>query len=306
MDSQCISKELLRLLPGAQLLSNEPMDRHTTFRVGGPADWMLFARSAEEIARARRFCREEGVPCTILGNGSNVVVRDGGLRGLVILIGEGMSDCRFEGTKAVSQAGRRLTALSRDALLRGLAGLEFAGGIPGTVGGAVCMNAGAYGGEMKDALAAVTYLDESDKIVRRVVQEGDFSYRNSIFLKNGWIVTEAEFALAPDDGQARARYDDYSARRRQKQPLSYPSAGSTFKRPEGHYAGALIEQAGLKGVSVGGAQVSELHAGFVVNRGGATAQDILSLIALIQTKVLEQSGVLLEPEVRVLGEDLPG
>ena len=302
MDSQCISKELLRLLPGAQLLSNEPMDRHTTFRVGGPADWMLFARSAEEIARARRFCREEGVPCTILGNGSNVVVRDGGLRGLVILIGEGMSDCRFEGTKAVSQAGRRLTALSRDALLRGLAGLEFAGGIPGTVGGGVCMNAGAYGGEMKQVLRSAAVLFPEEGVRTLSCEELKLSYRHSLLTEHPEaVVLYAEFALMPGDPeQIRETMRELIAKRKASQPLEWPSAGSTFKRPEGYFAGTLIDQCGLKGLTVGGAQVSEKHAGFLINRGGATFADMTELIRQVQQRVLDTTGVQLEPEVKIV------
>jgi len=304
MTLEAFEQELRAALPGARIEPNVPMAKHTTFRVGGPADMMLFVRSGQEIAAARTLCRQEGFPCTVIGNGSNLVVRDGGIRGLVIQIGDAMNRCKFRSGRVRAEAGLRLTTLSRDAIQKGMASLEFAGGIPGTVGGAVCMNAGAYGGEMKDVLTAVTYLDENDQLVRREVTAEDFGYRTSIFMERGWIVTEAEFLLPFDtDGQARVRYDAFSARRREKQPLSWPSAGSTFKRPEGHYAGTLIEGAGLKGLTVGGAQVSELHAGFIINRGGATAKDILSLIALVQERVFANSGVRLEPEVRILGED---
>ena len=304
MTREAVEQKLRQALPGTRIEPDEPMAKHTTFRVGGPADLMLFARSGQEIAAAREICRQEGFPCMVVGNGSNLVVRDGGIRGLVIQVGDAMNRCKFRSGKVKAEAGLRLITLSRDAIQKGMAGLEFAGGIPGTVGGAVCMNAGAYSGEMKDVLTAVTYLDENNQLIRREVTAEDFGYRTSIFLERGWIVTEAEFLLPFDtDGQARVRYDEFSARRREKQPLSWPSAGSTFKRPEGYYAGALIEAAGLKGLTVGGAQVSELHAGFVINRGGATAGDILSLIALVQEKVFAQSGVRLEPEVRIVGED---
>lgn len=298
-------KSLEEALPGAQLRWNEPMDEHTSMRVGGPCAAMLLPKNGAEIASALRCCKEQGIPCFVMGNGTNLIVRDGGYNGLIVKIGEDMAFCRFRGARATVGAGLRLITLARDVIQKGMSGTEFAGGIPGTVGGAVAMNAGAYGGDMAQVVRSVTYLDpETLQSAKRQIQEGDMGYRTSIFSRNGWIVTEAELQLGFDtDGQARINYDEFSRRRREKQPLTYPSAGSFFKRPQGNYAGSLIEQAGLKGRTVGGAQVSELHAGFLINTGGATAGDVLALMGEVQEAVLRSSGVKLEPEVKIIGED---
>ncbi|MBO4886279.1 MAG: UDP-N-acetylmuramate dehydrogenase [Clostridia bacterium] len=299
-------KELIERLrafaPAERVLENEPMSRHTTFRIGGPADALFFPANADELARSMRVVDELGEPCFVMGNGSNLLVRDGGVRGLVICIGEPMSAISVEGATVRAQAGASLARLAREALDASLAGLVFASGIPGSVGGAVAMNAGAYGGEIRDALARALVLD-SGEAVWKTADELHMGYRNSDVLRRGMIVLEAEFALAEGNHDVLlAETNELARRRREKQPLTLPSAGSTFKRPEGHFAGALIQEAGLKGFRIGGAQVSELHAGFVVNLGGATARDVLDLIAHIQARVKETSGVTLEPEVRIIGE----
>ena len=286
-----------------QILENEPMSRHTTFRVGGPADALFQPESEEQLIQALSIARETGTPCVVIGNGSNLVVRDGGVRGLVIALGEGMAAVVRTGETLTAWAGASLARVSAYAQASGLSGLEFASGIPGTLGGGCAMNAGAYGGQLSDALTDARVL--LDGAVRTLtVEEMQMGYRTSLPLRQGGIVISARFALTPDDPEAIAgRMRALNARRRDKQPLNYPSAGSTFKRPEGYFAGALIEQAGLKGKRVGGAQVSEKHAGFIVNVGGATAKDILTLIGIVQDEVAARFGVRLETEVRVLGED---
>ena len=286
-----------------QILENEPMSRHTTFRVGGPADVMFLPESEEQVVQALSLAREAQVPVIIIGNGSNLVVRDGGIRGLVIALGEGMAAIvRVEHTVS-ALAGASLARVSAYAQASGLSGLEFASGIPGTLGGGCAMNAGAYGGQLSDVLidARVLLNGELRTLTAEAMQMG---YRTSLPLREGGVVLSARFALTPDDPEAiAARMRELNARRRDKQPLDRPSAGSTFKRPEGYFAGALIEQAGLKGRRVGGAQVSEKHAGFIVNVGDATAADILTLIGVVQDEVEARFGVRLETEVRVLGED---
>ena len=285
-----------------QMLIGEPMSRHTTFRVGGPADVLFMPRGPEEVRRALDAAREAGIPAVVIGNGSNLIVRDGGIRGLVIALGEGMSRIVRDGNVIEAQAGASLARVAAFAQEAGLAGLEFASGIPGTLGGGCAMNAGAYGGQLSDVLidAEVLLNGETRALSRDEMQMG---YRTSLPLREGGVVLSTRFALAPDDPAAiAARMRELNAKRRDKQPLNYPSAGSTFKRPEGHFAGALIEQAGLKGRSVGGAQVSQKHAGFIVNTGAATAADILALIAEVQDAVQARFGVRLETEVRILGE----
>ena len=296
--------EALSAIAGShQILENEPMSRHTTFRVGGPADVLFLPESEEQLIRALSIAREAGVNCVVIGNGSNLVVRDGGIRGLVIALGEGMAAIVRADDTLTAGAGASLARVSAYAQASGLAGLEFASGIPGTLGGGCAMNAGAYGGQLSDVLIDARVL--LDGAVRTLtVEEMQMGYRTSLPLRQGGIVISARFGLTPDDPEAiAARMRALNARRRDKQPLNYPSAGSTFKRPEGYFAGALIEQAGLKGKSAGGAQVSEKHAGFIVNTGEATAADILALISTVQEEVAARFGVRLETEVRILGED---
>lgn len=303
-EKQVLLETLKACAGDVQLLMDEPMSRHTTMRVGGKADMLLLPTKAEQVRDAIGACKECAAPYYVMGNGSNMIVRDGGLRGLVIKMNDTFNECRFKGARVEVQSGVRLITLSRDAIQKGLSGLEFAGGIPGTVGGAVAMNAGAYGDEMRKVVTAVSLIDERLILRRHTVAPGDMGYRTTIFSKKGYIITGAELSLGFDcDGSARQRYDEYNRMRREKQPLSYPSAGSFFKRPEGHYAGKLIEDAALKGARVGGAEISSLHAGFLINTGNATASDVLALCALVQKRVFELFGVQLEPEVRIVGED---
>lgn len=286
-----------------QLLLNEPMAAHTTFRIGGRADALFLPESAQQIAQALCWAREEGVPTLLIGNGSNLLVRDGGIRGLVIALGDRFSRIRMEGDTLWAQAGASLKRVAAAAQEAGLAGLEFASGIPGTLGGAVSMNAGAYGGQISDTLtqAEVLFEDEPRTLTREQMQMG---YRTTLPLREGRCVLAARFRLTPDDPEAiAARARLFNARRREKQPLNYPSAGSVFKRPEGHFAGALIEAAGLKGLTCGAAQVSPKHAGFIVNLGGATARDVLLLIEEVRKRVFAHAGVLLEPEIRIVGDE---
>ena len=298
-----IVQALLEFARPDQILVNEPMSRHTTFRVGGPADVLFLPESGGDVARALAAAKALGVEAYVIGNGSNLIVRDGGVRGLVIGLGEGMSAVSREGNVVAAQAGATLARVSAFAQGEGLSGLEFASGIPGTLGGGCAMNAGAYGGQLSDCLIDATVLVNGEEQTW-TAQDMAMGYRTSRPLREGGVVLSARFRLTPDDPQAiLARMKELNARRRDKQPLNYPSAGSTFKRPEGHFAGALIEGAGLKGRSVGGAQVSEKHAGFIVNTGGATAADILALIRIVQDEVKARYGVALETEVRVIGED---
>jgi UDP-N-acetylmuramate dehydrogenase len=276
------------------------MSKHTTFRVGGPADMMFFPASAQELLHALNLARDEGVETHVVGNGSNLLVKDAGVRGLTIVLGEYFSEVRVEGTKVYAQAGVLLSKLASVAQEAGLAGLEFASGIPGTLGGGCAMNAGAYGGQISDVLVSAEVLLNGE-VKTLSLEEMQMGYRTTMPLREGGIVLSATFELREDDkDEIQARMRDLNARRRDKQPLNMPSAGSTFKRPEGHFAGALIEQSGLKGCTIGGAQVSEKHAGFVINKGGATAADVLALIEHIKTVVLEKSGVTLETEVKII------
>lgn len=290
-------------LHGCKLIQNAPMKDYTSFRIGGPADLLLMPRNREELLLGIEAAKEAGIPMMIMGNGSNMLVSDEGIEGLVIRIGQDFSGIEYDGCIQRVNAGTLMCTAANDALDRGLMGLEWGTGIPGTVGGAVAMNAGAYGGEVKQVLSRVECIIDGQ--IRHIVPEDkDLSYRYSSFAAPGAIVISAEFSLSPDDGGARERAKEYSERRRAKQPLSYPSAGSTFKRPEGHYAGVLIEQAGLKGLRVGGAEVSTLHAGFVINTGGATCNDVCRLMKKVQDEVYASSGVKLEPEVKLTGRNI--
>lgn len=289
----------------AQVLEHEPMARHTTMRVGGPAEILFSPANEGELLFAVREAKRAGAPFRIIGNGSNLLVLDGGLPGLTIRLGEAFSKISVNGNRIRAQAGALLSRVAAAARDASLTGLEFASGIPGSAGGGMAMNAGAYGGQLSDVFEGCRALDPETGIISALgPAEMALGYRESAALSRGLIVTEAAFRLTAGDRSAiQAKMDDLSARRRDKQPLNLPSAGSTFKRPEGYFAGALIEQAGLKGLRVGGACVSEKHAGFVVNDRNATARDVLDLIRLVQARVLEHSGVRLETEVRILGEE---
>ena len=279
---------------------DEPMSRHITFRVGGNADAFVNASSAEEIAAVRSYCNENDIPFLCIGNGSNMLVRDEGIEGVVLCIGSNMADVRVEGGTIFAGAGALMSKVAAAAQKAELTGFEALAGIPGSIGGAVFMNAGAYGAEIGNVLVSVEYIDKEGQLHTAQASELDLSYRHSVFAENGGIVVSAKLGLKKGNAEEiAAAMKDYMTRRRDKQPLEYPSAGSTFKRPPGHFAGALIEQCGLKGYTVGGAQISEKHAGFVINKGGATAGDILTLMEDVKRIVKEKTGVTLEAEVRI-------
>ncbi len=288
---------------GINFAVNVPLSEHSSFRIGGPADIGIFAKSIDEIINALRLARECDVKHIVIGNGSNVLFSDLGYRGAVIFT-SGAKDIEINGNTVTAECGASFTHLALTASKHALSGLEFAYGIPGTVGGAVYMNAGAYGGEVKDILiSSLAYDAERDEVLELSASDHNFDYRSSIFAQNSALtVLSATFELAFGSiDEIKFKMDDLMQRRRDKQPLEYPSGGSTFKRPEGYFAGKLIEDAGLKGFSVGGAQVSEKHAGFVINRGGATANEVLSLVEHIKNKVFSQFGVMLECEIKYIG-----
>lgn len=286
------------------ILLDEPMSRHTTFRVGGPVDFFVTPKAKEEVRDVIRICKEAGMPYYIIGNGSNLLVSDAGYRGVIVQIYKEMNEVKVEGDLVKAQAGALLSGIAAKALGAELSGFEFASGIPGTIGGACVMNAGAYGGEMKDVLESVTVLTGEGKIIELGRNELELGYRTSVIAKKGYIVLGAVLKLERGDGEKIKTYmDELKEKRVTKQPLEYPSAGSTFKRPEGYFAGKLIEDAGLRGFQVGGAQVSEKHCGFVINRDHATAADIMELMRQVQIRVKENSGVDLEPEVKRLGDE---
>ena len=286
-----------------EILVAEPMKNHTTFRIGGPADALALPKTPEEVAEVVRFCHEHAQPYYVLGNGSNLLVSDEGYRGLVLQLYRNFNDIQVNGETITVQSGAMLAAVARTAYQTGLTGLEFASGIPGTIGGAVVMNAGAYGGEMKNVLKEVTVLTKEGEVLVIPAKALELGYRTSVIPKNGWIVLGAVLQLKKgDQEQILARMEELKEQRITKQPLDLPSAGSTFKRPEGYFAGKLIMDAGLRGFTVGGAQVSEKHCGFVVNCGNATAADVWELICEVKRRVKEMTGVELEPEVKLLGD----
>ena len=287
--NQELGKKLLSILKEEQVKKDEPMKSHTTFRVGGPADYFVTPQTAEEVAKVIEACTQEKVPYYIVGNGSNLLVSDKGYEGVIIQIYKQMNQVKVEGAQIHAQAGALLSMIAKRALDAELTGFEFAAGIPGTLGGACVMNAGAYGGEMKDVLKSVTVLTDKGEV--------------KTLAKKGYIVLEAVLELQKGEKEKiQAVMDDLKERRVTKQPLEYPSAGSTFKRPEGYFAGKLIQDAGLRGFQVGGAQVSEKHCGFVINKDQATASDVMNLMNQVSDKVYEEFGVRLQPEVKRLGE----
>lgn len=294
--------EITTALPELQVLKDEPMSRHTTFRIGGPADYFV-CPDREQIAEVLAVAKKCGMAITVIGNGSNLLVGDKGIRGLVVEIGSAMNQIMVDKNHITAGAGALLSQVAAKAAAAELGGMEFAAGIPGSVGGAVTMNAGAYGGEMKDILRAVTVLTPEGELKTLDVSEMDLSYRHSCVPEQQYIVLEAEIELGykPEE-EIRAQMEELRNKRIEKQPLEYPSAGSTFKRPEGYFAGKLIMDAGLRGYRVGDAQVSEKHCGFVINRKNASAQEVRQLMQDVQDKVKAQFGVMLEPEVKMLGE----
>lgn len=285
---------------GFTCLKNEPMDKHTTFNIGGPADLFIEVSDVSKLPDLLKVAKLENVPVTVVGKGSNLLVSDGGIEGAVFSICD--ETIVIDGETVRCAAGLRLTKLCLAVKNKSLKGLEFACGIPGTVGGAVFMNAGAYGGEIKDIIVSCASITADGEIIVRPAAELELGYRNSVYKNNGEIIISAEFKLSYGDmEEIRAKMEELLSKRKQKQPLEFPSAGSTFKRPEGYFAGGLIEECGLKGYTVGGAQVSEKHAGFVINKGGATCKDTEQLIKDVQDAVLKQKNVKLETEVVRLG-----
>ncbi len=300
---QRFENELKKVLSERQVKTGEPMEMHTTFRVGGPADYFVLPETKEELRETVLLCRREEMPYYILGNGGNLLVSDKGYRGVIIQVFKSMNKIRADGNCIHAQAGALLSAIAARALEKSLKGFEFASGIPGTLGGACVMNAGAYGGEMKQVLKQVTVLDSEGNILAIPSEDLEMGYRTSIIAKEGHIVLEAVIELEEgNEEEIRSLMEELKNKRVEKQPLEYPSAGSTFKRPEGYFAGKLIQDSGLRGFSVGGAQVSEKHCGFVINKDHATAADIAELMRRVSQCVEEKFGVALEPEVKRLGE----
>ncbi|MGI6037833.1 MAG: UDP-N-acetylmuramate dehydrogenase [Limnochordia bacterium] len=298
------TEEIRALIPAQYVLPQEPMTNHTSFRIGGPADLLVLPQTAEQIIKIIDFCRRNGIPHLVIGNGSNLLVRDGGIRGIVIKIAANFSQIQVQDRRIKAQAGASLNSIAFLACRKGLTGLEFAAGIPGTIGGAVYMNAGAYNGEMKDVLVQATILTTAGRVETWSEEELGLAYRHSNVSAQRGIVLDVLLELQKKDPESiRTEIRRLLALRKAKQPLDWPSAGSTFKRPPDNYAGALIEKAGLKGARIGDAQVSNRHAGFIINKGHATAQDVIQLIKHIQKTVYDKFGVQLEPEVRIVGED---
>ena len=292
-------KNLREVIDESKILKNVDMKKHTTFKTGGMAETFIVPESVEDIKNVLKFLYEAKIPYYILGNGSNLLVSDDGLKTPVISIGKTLSGINVFENCITAYAGATLAAVSKVAIDESLARFEFAAGIPGTVGGAIIMNAGAYGGEMKQVTEAVRYIDPSGEEHVATGAEMEFGYRNSALMDTNCIITSASFVLEKGNSdEIREKMAELSYKRKEKQPLEYPSAGSTFKRPAGYFAGQLIETTGLKGYSIGGAQVSEKHAGFVINKGNATTKDIIDLISYIQEKVYEKHNVFLEPEVK--------
>ncbi|MBA5850720.1 UDP-N-acetylmuramate dehydrogenase [Clostridium sp. cel8] len=294
---------LENVLDKHNIMIDEPMKNHISFKVGGPADILVTPESSKEVLDIINMCKDKGVPYYIMGNGSNLLVKDGGIRGVVIKLSK-LNKIYAHGNKLIAGSGAAIKDVSQVALDNNLTGIEFACGIPGSVGGAVAMNAGAYNGEISNIIESVRIIDDKSKIRDINLEQLELGYRMSSILKYGYTVLEVTFKLEPGDHEKiYNRIEDLNRRRREKQPLEYPSAGSTFKRPKGHFAAKLIQDSGLKGMSVGGAQVSEKHSGFIINKGNATAKDILDLIKKVQKTVKLRFNVDLYTEVRIIGED---
>lgn len=293
---------LAEIVSAEAILANEPMKKHTTFRIGGNAD-LLVSPKVSQVSEIMSLAKEYDVPVTVIGNGSNLLVGDKGIRGLVLAFGKEAEDIQLNGTRMTAAAGTILAKAAAEAAKNSLTGLEFAAGIPGSLGGAIVMNAGAYGGEMKDVVVSAKVLTPEGEVLELSKEELDLSYRHSCIPEKGYIVLEASMELTHgEETIIREMMADFKNRRVDKQPLEYPSAGSTFKRPEGHFAGKLIQDADLRGYQVGGAQISEKHCGFVINTGNATAQDVLQLIQDVKKTVYGKFQVELEPEVKMIGE----
>ena len=296
--------EKLKRIEPEKIFKDYPMAPLTTFRIGGPADVFIEPKDASALSEIIKVCKKENIPFMLIGAGSNLLVSDKGIEGVVCRLGEGFDYVEVEGTKICAGASVSLAKLAKSAQRASLSGLEFASGIPGNLGGAIFMNAGAYGGEMKDVVIKTQYLDENGEFCEITGDAHDFSYRHSFFSSGDKYIISAEMELFPKNpDEILETMKDLNARRKEKQPLEKPSAGSAFKRPEGYFAAKLIEDSGLKGVSVGGAQVSEKHAGFIVSNGNATAKDVCDLIKLVQKTVFEKFGVSIEPEIKITGRE---
>lgn len=300
--NQLFYQELLQSIPNLQIFVNEPMKKHTTFRIGGEADYLI-TPDKEQLPVVLQLAKKHDVPVTVIGNGSNLLVSDRGVRGVVLEISKCMSEVTVDGNYIEAQAGALLSKVAAAAAEHGLSGLEFAAGIPGSIGGAVVMNAGAYGGELKDVLVSVSVLTPEGCLLTIPVEDMELSYRHSCVPEKRYIVLAARIALHPAaKEEIRAKMAELREKRVEKQPLEFASAGSTFKRPEGYFAGKLIMDAGLRGYRIGDAQVSEKHCGFVINRGNATATEVMQLVRDVQQRVREQFQVELEPEIKQIGE----
>lgn len=301
--NQALKEYIESVFEKQDIYFQEPMSRHTSFRTGGEADCLLQIRSVEQLQRILSYLRKTGNEYFLLGNGTNLLVSDRGYQGVVLQIGGGLSGISIEGEKIRVQAGALLSKTAKAAMDAGLAGMEFASGIPGSVGGGIVMNAGAYDGEMKQIVEQVTVLNEDGELMELDCDTMEFGYRTSVIRNRPFVVVEALLSLQKGDPeQILAKMADFAQRRRAKQPLEYPSAGSTFKRPEGYFAGKLIMDSGMRGRRVGGAQVSEKHCGFIVNTGNATSEDVAELMIEVQERVKERFGVMLEPEIVKLGK----
>ena len=305
IDIERILENIESVVANGRVMVDEPMKHHTTFKIGGPADLLVEPSSIEEVESVLKICRSEDIPVTVIGNGSNLLVRDGGIRGVVVKIAEMLSDVSVYEEKIVAEAGALMSKISSKALEHSLGGFEFASGIPGTIGGAVTMNAGAYGGEIKDYVSAVICIDSKGQVKEYSGEEMAFGYRKSLVQTEGLVVLSVEISLKRGNrDEIKSKIDDYTERRTSKQPLHLASGGSTFKRPEGHFAGKLIEDAGLRGLRHKNIQVSEKHCGFVVNLGESKAEDVLNLIGVVQKTVYDKFGIQLEPEIRIIGEEI--
>ena len=304
MNKQFIYKELLNILDEENIKVDEPMKKHISFKVGGPADFLVKPKTEEELRNVVEFAKKENVPFIVIGNGSNLLVKDGGIRGIVIELSDNFNNYEIDGNIIKAQSGALLAIIGRNAMKNSLTGFEFAAGIPGTLGGALAMNAGAYGGEMKQVVKTVRLMDRDGNIFELSNEEMKFEYRRSLLTTKDYIVLSAVIELQPGNvEEIKEIMADYSNRRSTKQTLNFPSAGSTFKRPEGHFAAKLIDDCGLRGLNLRGAQVSDKHCGFVINSGGATAKDILDLMFIVKSTVNAKFGIMLEEEVKILGED---
>lgn len=306
MNKATIIQRLEKITDSRFIEKDAPMAEYTSFKAGGKADVLVEPQNEMELAEILKILEDDGTGYMVLGNGSNILVRDGGFRGVIIKIGDAFNYVRQEGNNLICGSGTLMAAVSRTAAAAGLAGLEFASGIPGSIGGAVFMNAGAYGGEMVQVIDTVKVISkDGNEVLCLTADELQMGYRHSVLQETGDVAVEVKLELQPGDPEKiKGNIADFTQRRNSKQPVTYPSAGSFFKRPEGYFAGKLIQDAGLKGLSIGGAQVSELHSGFIINKGGATASDILQLMEVVQADVYDKFGVMLEPEVRIIGEEL--